>query len=57
MTKNEITAIVYKNKTELYGKNFPVGFLQKKINEVAKKKLTKPSQNNEYTDITNNCDH
>ena len=36
-TKNEITAIVYKYKTELEGKKFPVGFLQKKIDEVVKK--------------------
>ena len=32
--KNEITAIVYQNKTELHGNNLSVGFLQNKIDEV-----------------------
>ena len=36
-TKNRISAIVYNNKTELDGKNFPVGLLQNNIDEVAKK--------------------
>ena len=31
------TAIVYHKKTELNGKKLPVGFLQNKIDEVAKK--------------------
>ena len=35
--KNEITSIVYQKKTELYGKELPVGFLQNKIDEVSKK--------------------
>ena len=34
--KNEITAILYKNKIELYGKKFPVGLPQKNIYEVSK---------------------
>ena len=34
--RNEITTIVYKRKTELYGKKFPVKIPQKSIDEVAK---------------------
>ena len=35
-SNNQITAIVYKNKTELDGNKFPVGFLQNNIDEVEK---------------------
>ena len=35
--KNGITAIVYNKKTELDGNKFPVGLIQKNINEIAKK--------------------
>ena len=35
--KNEITSIMYQNKTELVGKKLPVRFPHKKIDELAKK--------------------
>ena len=40
-TKNEITAIMYQNKTELVGNQSQVGFPHKNTDEVAKNKLTK----------------